>query len=1062
MFLKRGLIYLGVLILMLAVSVNIFAGVTGKITGRVIDKQNKEGIPGVNVIIPELGIGAATDLDGYYFILNVPVGEYSVQAQIISYQTQIKTGISVSADINSTVNFELSLGAIEYDTVIVEAKESKIQTNVTQNERTMNQELLDEAVSSNIMAAVANNAGVVGSGNNLHIRGGRTDEVGYMVDGMSIVDPVTKGLGATINKNAVSEVKFISGGFNAEYGEAMSGVLNIVTREGAGKYEGTVKYEGNSFLPSGFNYGDNRFELSLGGPIYKDKARFFFSGDVYSTKDWSPMFISQPEFLYVNDSTGTAFEYNLYDYVVSYDSLGVGHIDSVINHISYTQDSVPYFTYDKDTVIFEDSFDMFIETISNVVDTVFEQHIEYIDRVVIDTVLWNRYGPSYWDDLGAVAPHHKRHEYHGQAKFTFKPTNNIKLNVGGFVSHSSYQQYNNDLKYNLERFVSRNTDGYQLNSTMNWMFNQSNFITLTASYFHTQTYVGPEFDDTIVTTEGDTLNPPETIIPEWYAVWQPYGIMDTTAFQSVPSIVDKWSSNSPWGWWNDPQLIYPNWYGSASFRYSNYLAFKGDWTSQVGRYHEVKSGLEYKAYELYLWDLYLPWDPNPFADYYHVYPQQVAAYVQDKMEFEGMVVNLGIRLDYLDANTPYYSDNENRNFPLYKDSVTADSDTILVPNTIKPDAPLEGYTQEQWDSLVWPISMAEKKYKVSPRLGISHPISETSVLHFNYGHFFQTPQMDYLFSGLGVDLTKRGNSNIGSPNLEAERTVSYEFGIATQVGADMAVDFTSYYKDIYGLIGSRKVYALPSAYYALQNVEYGNVKGFEVAFSKSSKYFSTDLAYTLSFAKGTASDAWEGYYNTYSERDPVTGGDVIMPKIPYYLDFDQRHTINVGFVFRMPAKELPIYADNWTLSVDNSINSGQPYTPVNDKGVKTGVTNSERMPWTYNTDMKFRKGFAFGSFEPNVYVSVFNLFNIKNIVAVYASTGLPDRNAAISAVKVSDFNESTIGDPGYDVRRDINKDGKVTPQEYYDVYIAAYSDYLNDPTNWSSPRIVSVGIEFSF
>ncbi|MGE3062103.1 MAG: carboxypeptidase-like regulatory domain-containing protein [bacterium] len=1043
MFFKRGLIYLAVLTLILAFSFNVFAGVTGKITGRVIDKQTKEGIPGVNVIVPELGIGAATDLDGYYFILNVPVGEYSVQAQIISYQTQTKSGVSVSADINTTVNFDLSLGAIEYDTVIVEAKESKIQTNVTQKERTMNQELLNEAVSSNIMAAVANNAGVVGSGNNLHVRGGRTDEVGYMVDGMSIVDPVTKGLGATINKNAVSEVKFISGGFNAEYGEAMSGVLNIVTREGAGKYEGTVKYEGNSFLPSAFNYGDNRIELSLGGPIYKDKARFFFSGDVYTTNDWSPMFITTPDFIYVNDSNDIAFEYDLYDYVLNYDSTGA-YLDSVPSHITYNDDSVPYFTYDLDTVF----------------DSTGAIYGIY-NRVIVDTVLWNRYGPSYWENLGIVAPHHKRHEYHGQAKFTFKPTNNIKLNIGGFVSHSSYQQFNNDLKYNLERFVSRNTDGYQLNSTMNWMFNQSNFITLTASYFHTQTYLGPEFDDTIITTVGKTLNPPETIIPEWYAVWQPYGIMDTTAFKNLPSINDKWASNSPWGWWNDPQLIYPNWYGSASYRYSNYLALKGDWTSQVGRYHEVKSGIEYKAYELYLWDLYLPWSPNPFADYYHVYPQQIAAYVQDKMEFEGMVVNLGIRLDYLDANTPYYSDATNRNFPLYKDTVI-NEDTVLVPNIVKPATPLEGYTQADWDSLVWPISMASKKYKVSPRLGISHPISETSVLHFNYGHFFQTPQMDYLFTGLGIDFSKRGNSNIGSPNLEAERTVSYEFGIATQVGADMAIDFTTYYKDIYGLIGSRKVYALPSAYYALQNVEYGNVKGFEVAFSKSSKYFSTDIAYTLSFAKGTASDAWDGYYDTYSQRDPVTGGDVIMPKIPYYLDFDQRHTINVGFVFRMPAKELPIYADNWTIAVDNAISSGQPYTPVNEKGVKTGVTNSERKPWSFNTDMKFRKGFLFGTFEPNLYISVFNVLNIKNVVDVYASTGLPDRNAAIGSYSVTDFPTNHIGEPGYDVRRDTNQDGTVTPQEYYDVFIAAYTDYLNDPTNYSTPRTVTVGIEFSF
>ncbi len=1049
---KKHFLYGIILLLVLLLSVNIFAGVTGKITGRVIDKQTKEGIPGVNVIIPELGIGAVTDLDGYYFILNVPVGVYSVTAQIISYQTQTQTNVSVSADINTTVNFELSMGAIEYDTVIVEAKESKIQTNVTQKERTMNQQLLDESVSNNIMAAVANNAGVVGSGTQLHVRGGRTDEVGYMVDGMSIIDPVTKGLGATINKNAVSEVKFISGGFNAEYGEAMSGILNIVTREGSKKYEGTIRYEGNSFLPSQFNYGDNRLEYSLGGPIYKDLFRFFVSGDVYVTNDWAPLFVDKPNFFYKNDSSsGYAFTYDFEDYNIVYDTLGNAYIETTYTTLNWTQDSVPYFKYGVDTVF--DSLN----------DTTY-----YFNKVVLDTVMLNRYGPTYWDNLGILVPHHKRSEYHAQTKFTLKPTNNLKINLGGFYSHSSYQQFNNDIKYDLERFLTRNTDGYQINGTMNWMINQSNFVTLTGSYFYTQTHYGPEFDAILYDKNGNTINPPEVIIPEWYEFWKPYGVIDTINFHYVPGMVDKWKNNSPWGWWIDAQYIYPNWYGVSGFRYSNYLTLKADWTSQIGRYHEMKSGVEYKSYELYLWDLYLPWDPNPFSDQYHVYPQQIAAYIQDKMEFEGMVVNIGLRFDYLDANTPYFYIANNRSFPLYEqdtiiDTITGDTTIIITPkpNITKPDS-YPGYPDSVWDTLTWPVRMAEKKYKVSPRLGISHPISEVSVLHFNYGHFFQTPQMDYLFSGLGVDLSKRGNSNIGSPNLDAERTVSYEFGIATQIGMDMALDVTAYYKDIYGLIGSRKVYALPAPYYALMNVEYGNVKGFEFAFSKSSKYFSTDFSYTLSFAKGTASDAWEGYYNTYYERDPVTGGDIQMPKIPYYLSFDQRHTINIGFVFRMPAKELPIYADNWTLSFDNSIASGQPYTPVNEKGVKTGVTNSERKPWRFNTDMKFRKGFLFGSFEPNLYITVANIFNIRNVENVYASTGLPDKNATLAAIKKDLFNAYNIGEPGYDVRRDINGNGVVSQDEAYQSYVAYYQDYLNDPTNWSAPRVITVGIEFSF
>jgi len=755
------------------------------------------------------------------------------------------------------------------------------------------------------------------------------------------------------------------------------------------------------------------------------------------------MFIDDPEFLYVNDSLGNAFSSSLYDYFYNTD---LGGLDSTLVTRTWSQDSVPYFAYGVDTVVNpNDSTD-----------------VQYIPNVIVDEVLANRYGPTYWAANSGLTPHHYMHEYHGQVKFTVKPTNNIKWNFGGFVSHQSFQSYNNDRKYNLDNFISRNTDGYQFNTTINWMVNQSNFVTLTGSYFNTQTTIAPDMVDPVyhVNTDGtiDTFLPAEVVVPEWYSVWTPYGIMDTVTFGYLPSQDSRYKNGTPWGY--NPAGTYgagySNYYGSATTRYSNYWAVKMDWTSQLNKFNEVKFGAEYKSYELYQWDLYLPWDPNPFYDNYNVFPKQASGYVQDKMEFEGMVVNLGVRFDYLDSRTPYYVDQLNVSEPLYKEDTTiTGSDTIItyVPNT-RPDTLA--------DTASWNVAISDAKYKVSPRLGISHPISETSVLHFNYGHFFQTPQMDYLFSGTQIDITKRGNSLIGTPNLGAERTIAYELGIATQVGADMTVDVTTYYKDIYGLVGTRKVFAIPQSYYQYQNIEYGNVKGFEVAFSKSSKYFSGNISYTLSFAKGTASDAWDGYRASYGRTDPVTGGEYIMPKIPYYLSFDQRHTVNISHTLRMPAKELPIWADNWMLTFNHSIESGMPYTPENSKGEMTGVENSERMPWKFNTDMKFSKGFAIGSFEPSVFVQVTNLFNIKNVVAVYPQTGLPNTDGSVARIEESDFGTYTIGDPGYDARRDLDSDGTVTANENYQAAVAATTDWLNDPTNYSSPRVITVGIEFGF
>ena len=278
----------------------------------------------------------------------------------------------------------------------------------------------------------------------------------------------------------------------------------------------------------------------------------------------------------------------------------------------------------------------------------------------------------------------------------------------------------------------------------------------------------------------------------------------------------------------------------------------------------------------------------------------------------------------------------------------------------------------------------------------------------------------------------------------------------------MAIDFTAYYKDIFGLIGTRKVYSIPQTYYAYQNVEYGNVKGFEIAFQKGGKYFSGNIAYTLSFAKGTASDAWEGYETSYYYSDPVTGGGMDLPKIPYYLDYDQRHLLNFVLTFRMPEGELPIYADNWSLTLNNSIASGAPYTPENLKGEITGTKNSERMPWSLSTDLKFRKGFKLGPITPNFYIQVSNLFNIKNVTDIYVTTGLPDEDGEAATWSVNDFPETYIGTPGYDVRRDLDGDGICTSEEYYTAAIASYKDQINDPTNFSAPRIMTIGLEFSF
>ena len=262
----------------------------------------------------------------------------------------------------------------------------------------------------------------------------------------------------------------------------------------------------------------------------------------------------------------------------------------------------------------------------------------------------------------------------------------------------------------------------------------------------------------------------------------------------------------------------------------------------MSKIHEIKTGLDITRYSLSIYENSLPWDMNPFWDAYNYKPLVVAGYVQDRADFEDLVVRAGIRLDYLDSKAKV------RAFPESLGAQPKIADSLL---------------------------MVPAKYRLAPRLGLSYPITERIKFRFSYGHFYKNPSFSDLYTYAdrsAAELRSRGNVIVGNADMGAEKTIAYEMGFDAQLTDVFAFDVTAFYKDVFDLAGVRTVHALPQPYTMYYNVEYARIQGFEATMTKAlNQYWSSHVGYTFQIAKGTASTA-ETQYQRSTPRLPYRPG----------------------------------------------------------------------------------------------------------------------------------------------------------------------------------------------
>ena len=412
-------------------------------------------------------------------------------------------------------------------------------------------------------------------------------------------------------------------------------------------------------------------------------------------------------------------------------------------------------------------------------------------------------------------------------------------------------------------------------------------------------------------------------------------------------------------------------------------AVKGDMTWQFNRLNLLKTGIELKKNDL---DYYYNSNPvNPTDQVVNLYrrkPVEGAAYVQDKIEFETIVLNLGLRFDFFDASTSYPRDPFNPKDPL--------------------QSPLN----------------TELQSTLSPRVGIAYPVRDNMVFHFTYGQFFQRPEYQTLYNNLDRAFANRGTTLFGSPTLKPEKTSSYELGIMSTLGTSTSAQVTFFSKKIENLIGVAWIY-LPHAYAYYVNEDFATVKGFEVSTKTRLSNISFAVNYTFSVAKGSSSSQQDRYTSVYN----IVGVQSLR-FLP--LDFDQRHTGNAQIAFDFGKGEGPFgflgsVFEHTSCNIIGRYGSGLPYTFNPARSIYVAEQNNARLPETITLDLYARKAFSLGQIQCGVFVDVRNLLNRRNVVSVYSATGSPDRSG-------DESNRATL-------------------------------DYQKDPTNYSAPRTIYVGID---
>ena len=819
----------------------ILSDTTGKINGVAKDAESGEPLPGVNIIIDGTTMGASTNLEGYFFIINIPPGTYSLRAQMIGYRTMVQKEILVRVGLTTEVNFELQQTVLDLgEEVEIVAERPIVQKDITSGRAIVTQEEIKEMPVETFSGVLSTKAGVVqGADGTLHIRGGRSGEVSYMIDGIAVTNPFWGGIAVAVENTAIQELQVVSGTFNAEYGKAMSGVVNIVTREGGAEYHGNFStYVGDRFSNNKDVFMNidkinilsiKNFDASLSGPIpgFGNKLTFFSSaryfddeGYFYGMREHTPM-----DAIFVDSTSALNLVNSPYNTEPYQD----------LNHNNRFDADEPYFDRNRNGQ-WDSGRINFVEPFTDLNrNGQYDEGEPFVDYN-LDGVRDN--GFSGDNKMVSMNPLKKLSTH---AKLTYRPTAGINIRYSFLYDDIFDKDYSHLYKYNPEGIPEKYSSSFNHIFDFTHQISAATFYTLKLSYYKN------DFEQYLYENWND---------PRY-----------------LPNILSNTPGNEFYGGGMDQ---------SHTIRKYKTTVGRFDITSQISKAHLIKSGIEFKHHNLfyhsysvdirdtYNWIPTIHDESSTSNNRYDRYPIEIAAYFQDKIELKDMVVNVGLRYDYFDSRWKVALDNR---------------DKALISGNRNSLNDLQ-------------LADADAKHQFSPRLGIAFPITQKGIIHFSYGHFFQIPGFAYLYSNPEFEvISGRFRSVLGNADLRAEKTVTYEIGLQQQLSDYVGVELIAFYKDILDLLGTEyfELYSRGDYYSRYTNFDYGNVRGITFSLEKRrSGYLSASVDYTFSIAEGNSSDPLSKFYDLQTDP-PRESERRVVP-----LNWDQTHTLNFNVTVSKP------------------------------------------------------------------------------------------------------------------------------------------------------------------
>lgn len=982
-------------LLLLPAASPLFGSTTGKIVGVVENAGTGEPIAGANVLIEGTLMGASTDVNGEFIIVNVPPGHYTVRAEMIGYQSVSVQNVGVSVDLTTVQSFSLKETLMETEGIVIEAERPLVRKDMTSSMAAVSGKEISDMPVQSLDAVVNMQAGVVNHGG-LHIRGGRSGEVVQWVDGLDMTT-VGGGRAVTIEKDMVQELQVISGTFNAEYGRAMSGVINVITKDGSDEYHGSVK--------------------AYAGGYYSRFSKYYL--------------LDSYENIY-NESTGEYTEVEQRWYNLREPNLSDYHIEGQLGG------PVP-FTANK------------LHFISN---------FRFNHGLGHYGVAWFRAnglpGDStrvrYGDGIG----------WTGLAKLSGRFSNSINANYSLYFSGHD----NNRGGSTYVPFSGRMSDGYSLTHmlSINHVLSRSTFyeFKIAHNYGEYNAYMYADYTKTpgyLIQVDVDPVlfvnipfeNIPPLIIDKIITGGGTL-VFDENTAEGSELLVFLINYQIPFVRVVDPSnpdgYVHPNVNNPDSAPYSlrrqgmsfthtynsdGFISAKFDISSQINKTNFVKAGADVKLYTMdrhsftLIPALYegtnvqkVPFEPAiPEASSraftkYDRNPYDISGYIQDKIEFKEIILNVGLRYDYFYSNTVVPADPRDPDiyFPfnnenIYKDWVEpseAETEFWSIQDWDNYKAQFEEYTPDERRAFMH--KKATAKQHISPRLGVSFPITEKGVIHFSYGHFYQRPSFGQLFASPDFKIGRLQRANIGNADLDAERTIQYEVGAQQQLSKNIGIDITVFYKDIRDWISTSTLVETDDIYlrYAKRiNKDFANVRGITVKLDKRfANNYGMRVDYTYMVAEGINNAPSDAYNAIINSRQPR---NFLIP-----MSYDLRHNLFTTFRFKRW---------NWLASFIWNFRTGFPYTPSAAKGETVGGSafigwraNSEQCPLINDVTLRLEREFKIKSFNHLFFIYVFNLFDWKGETGVYSDTGTARYTTFLNRSQIQ-YDPNRVGTIGY-------------------------------------------------